>query len=177
MQFNRRTGMLALCLSAAFASLPAWAQDYPTKPIRIVVPLPPGGSNDVLARLLGQKMSESFGQPVIVENKPGAAGNIASEFMARAEGDGYYIAVAPNQTVAVNPVLYPKLPFDVNRDLTGITMMGRVPMVLVVSPAKVQATTVAELIAHGQGQPRKAVVCVRRLRQPAAHGGRGFQIT
>jgi tripartite-type tricarboxylate transporter receptor subunit TctC len=69
--------------------------------------------------------------------------------------DGYYIAVAPNQTVAVNPVLYPKLPFDVNRDLTGITMMGRVPMVLVVSPAKVQATTVAELIAQAKANPDK----------------------
>jgi tripartite-type tricarboxylate transporter receptor subunit TctC len=155
MPFNRRAGVLALCLSAAFASSLGWAQDYPTKPIRIVVPLPPGGSNDVLARLLGQKMSDSFGQPVIVENKPGAAGNIASEFMARAEPDGYYIAVAPNQTVAVNPVLYPKLPFDVNRDLTGITMMGRVPMVLVVSPAKVQATTVAELIALAKANPEK----------------------
>ena len=155
MPFNRRTGMFALCLSAVFASPLGLAQDYPTKPIRIVVPLPPGGSNDVLARLLGQKMSESFGQPVIVENKPGAAGNIASEFMARAEGDGYYIAVAPNQTVAVNPVLYPKLPFDVSRDLTGITMMGRVPMVLVVSPAKVQATTVAELIAVAKANPEK----------------------
>lgn len=155
MPFNRRTGMLALCLSAVFASPLGLAQDYPVKPIRIVVPLPPGGSNDVLARLLGQKMSESFGQPVIVENKPGAAGNIASEFMARAEPDGYYIAVAPNQTVAVNPVLYPKLPFDVNRDLTGITMMGRVPMVLVVSPAKVQATTVAELIAAAKANPEK----------------------
>ncbi len=155
MQFNRRTGMLALCLSAALASPSGWAQDYPAKPIHIVVPLPPGGSNDVLARLLGQKMSEAFGQPVIVENKPGAAGNIATDFMAKAEGDGYYIAVAPNQTVAVNPVLYPKLPFDVNRDLQGITMMGRVPMVLVVSPARVQATTVAELIALAKANPDK----------------------
>lgn len=155
MQFNRRTGMLALCLSAALASLSGWAQFYPVKPIHIVVPLPPGGSNDVLARLLGQKMSEAFGQPVIVENKPGAAGNIATDFMAKAEGDGYYIAVAPNQTVAVNPVLYPKLPFDVNRDLQGITMMGRVPMVLVVSPARVQATTVAELIALAKANPDK----------------------
>jgi len=155
MTFNRRTGALALCLSAVFASPLGWAQDYPTKPIHIVVPLPPGGSNDVLARLLGQKMSESFGQPVIVDNKPGAAGNIATDFMAKAVGDGYNIAVAPNQTVAVNPVLYPKLPFDVNRDLTGITMMGRVPMVLVVSPAKVQATTVAELIALAKANPDK----------------------
>ena len=88
------------------ASPPGQAHDYPTKPIHIVVPLPPGGSNDVLARLLGQKMSEAFGQPVIVDNKPGAAGNISTDFMAKAEGDGYNIAVAPNQTVAVNPALY-----------------------------------------------------------------------
>lgn len=155
MQFNRRTGMLALCLSAVFASPLSWAQAYPTKPIHIVVPLPPGGSNDVLARILGQKMSETFGQPVIVDNKPGAAGNIATAFMAKVEADGYNIAVAPNQTVAVNPVLYPKLPFNVNRDLTGITMMGRVPMVLVVSPDKVQATTVAELIALAKANPDK----------------------
>lgn len=158
MPFNRRIGVLALCFSgafAAFAGSPGWAQDYPAKPIHIVVPLPPGGSNDVLARILGQKMSESFGQPVIVDNKPGAAGNIATDFMAKTEPDGYNIAVAPNQTVAVNPVLYPKLPFDVNRDLTGITLMGRVPMVLVVSPAKVQATSVAELIALAKANPDK----------------------
>jgi len=158
MQFIRRTGMPALCLFAAlagFTSSSSWAQAYPTKPIHIVVPLPPGGSNDVLARVLGQKMSETFGQPVIVDNKPGAAGNIATAFMAKVEADGYNIAVAPNQTVAVNPVLYPKLPFDVNRDLTGITMMGRVPMVLVVSPDKVQATTVAELIALAKANPEK----------------------
>lgn len=158
MPFNRRTGVLALCFSGAFAAFAGslgWAQDYPVKPIHIVVPLPPGGSNDVLARILGQKMSESFGQPVIVDNKPGAAGNIATDFMAKTEADGYNIAVAPNQTVAVNPVLYPKLPFDVNRDLTGITLMGRVPMVLVVSPAKVQATSVAELIALAKANPDK----------------------
>ncbi len=155
MKLIRRTLLLAGCTAAVLLSPLSHAQDYPNKPIRIVVPLLPGGSNDVLARILGQKMSESFGQPVIVENKPGAAGNIATEFMARTEGDGYYIAVAPNQTVAVNPVLYPKLSFDVNRDLQGITMMGRVPMVLVVSPAKVAATTVDELIALARANPDK----------------------
>ncbi len=154
MKFSR-AGTLALCLFSILGSPLALAQDFPTKPIHIVVPLPPGGSNDVLARTVGQKMSEAFGQPVLVENKPGAAGNIATDFMAKTEGDGYYIAVAPNQTVAVNPVLYPRLPFDVNRDLTGITLMGRVPMVLVVSPAKVQATTVAELIALAKSNPDK----------------------
>ncbi len=154
MKLYRRMWMVAACAAALFAGLPGYAQDYPSKPIRIVVPLPPGGSNDVLARLLGQKMSESFGQPVIVENRPGAAGNIATEFMAKTEGDGYYIAVAPNQTVAVNPVLYPKLPFDVNKDLQGITMMGRVPMILVVSP-KMTVTSVAELIALAKASPDK----------------------
>ncbi len=132
----------------------AMAQDYPSKPIHIVVPFPPGGSNDVLARILGQKMSESFGQPVIIVNKPGAAGNIGTDFIAKAEGDGYTIAVAPNQTVAVNPVLYPKLPFDVVKDLQGITMLGRVPMVLVVS-SKVTANWVAELIAQAKAGPDK----------------------
>ena len=154
MKFNRCTWMVAACAVSLFAGITGHAQDYPSKPIRIVVPLPPGGSNDVLARILGQKMSESFGQPVIVENKPGAAGNIATDFMAKTEGDGYYIAVAPNQTVAVNPVLYPKLPFDVNRDLQGITMMGRVPMILVVSP-KVTVTSVSELIALAKAKPDK----------------------
>lgn len=158
MTFNHRMGSAATCALAAFAALAAFsgqlahAQDYPTKPIHIVVPLPPGGSNDVLARILGQKMSESFGQPVLVENKPGAAGNIATDFMAKSEGDGYYIAVAPNQTVAVNPVLYPKLPFNVLKDLQGISMMGRVPMVLVVGPA-VTAKTVDQLITQARARP------------------------
>ncbi|QQX89198.1 tripartite tricarboxylate transporter substrate binding protein (plasmid) [Cupriavidus necator] len=155
MKFNPGTGMLALCLATVIIGVPASAQTYPTKPIHIVVPLPPGGSNDVLARILAQKMSESFGQPVIVENKPGAAGNIATDFIAKAEGDGYSIAVAPNQTVAVNPVLYPRLPFEVSRDLTGISLLGRVPMVLVVSPGKVAATSVAELIALAKANPDK----------------------
>jgi tripartite-type tricarboxylate transporter receptor subunit TctC len=157
MFLSRQKGLTLLCASAAAALLyasPSVAQDFPTKPIRIVVPLPPGGSNDVLARLLGQKMSESFGQPVIVENRPGAAGNIATEYMTKVDGDGYTIAIAPNQTVAVNPVLYPKLPFDVNRDLQGISMLGRVPMVLVVS-SKVTAASVSELITQLKADPGK----------------------
>ncbi len=154
---RRAAGLFAL---AAFAILatgsPALhAQDFPTKPLRIVVPLPPGGSNDVLARVLGQKMSETFGQPVVVENRPGAAGNIATEFLARADADGHTLGIAPNQTVAVNPVLYPKLPFDVVKDLQGVSMLGRVPIVLVVNPAKVKANTVAELVAELKAAPDK----------------------
>jgi tripartite-type tricarboxylate transporter receptor subunit TctC len=152
MKLDRRTWIAVAGILLAAASVVAWAQDYPSKPIHIVVPLPPGGSNDVLARTLGQKLSEAFGQPVVVDNKPGAAGNIATDFLAKSEGDGYTIAIAPNQTVAVNPVLYPKLPFDVLRDLQGITLLGRVPVVLVVSP-KVSANTVAELIALAKANP------------------------
>src|SRR3546814_5365525 len=101
----RRSVLVALGASAAVAALPrlARAQAFPDKPIRIIVPLPPGGSNDVLARILGQKMSESFGQTVVVENKPGAAGNIATDYLAKSEADGYTIAIAPNQPVAGNP--------------------------------------------------------------------------
>lgn len=155
---KRLAGLAALALTGFVSPVAvtlSHAQDYPSKPIRIVVPLPPGGSNDVMARLLGQKMSEAFGQPVIVDNKPGAAGNISTDFMAKSEGDGYTIAIAPNQTVAVNPVLYPKLPFDVLKDLQGISMLGRVPMVLVVSPGKVNASSVAELIAFAKANPDK----------------------
>ncbi len=156
MTINRRQSLVAgsaLAAGALLASPFAHAQaDYPNKPIRIIVPLPPGGSNDVLARVLGQKMSESFGQPVIVENKPGAAGNISTEYMAKTEGDGYTIAIAPNQTVSVNPVLYPKLPFNVNRDLQGISLLGRVPMVLVVS-SNVTAKNVDQLITQLKARP------------------------
>ncbi|HEY3045953.1 MAG TPA: tripartite tricarboxylate transporter substrate binding protein [Polaromonas sp.] len=154
MNINRRLWAVAACTFVAFAGPLAHAQDYPNKPIRIIVPLPPGGSNDVLARLLGQKMSETFGQPVIVENRPGAAGNIATDYLAKSPADGYTIGIAPNQTVAVNPVLYPKLPFNVVKDLEGVSMLGRVPMMLVVSP-KVTAKSVAELIAQAKAAPDK----------------------
>ncbi|MBV7486055.1 tripartite tricarboxylate transporter substrate binding protein [Bordetella sp. BOR01] len=154
MSNHRRSVLAALCASAAVAALPrlARAQAFPDKPIRIIVPLPPGGSNDVLARILGQKMSESFGQTVVVENKPGAAGNIATDYLAKSEADGYTIAIAPNQTVAVNPVLYPDLPFDVLKDVQGITMLGRVPMVLVVSP-RISASSIGALIALAKARP------------------------
>lgn len=154
MIFHCRSWIAAACLVAATASPFALAQDYPSKPIRIIVPLPPGGSNDVLARILGQKMSEAFNQPVIVENKPGAAGNIATDYIAKSAPDGYTIAIAPNQTVSVNPVLYPKLPFNVARDLQGVSLLGRVPMVLVVSP-KVTANSVTGLIARAKADPDK----------------------
>ncbi|MEN3278412.1 MAG: hypothetical protein V7631_4202 [Massilia sp.] len=155
MKSKRRLSIVAAF--ACIASGPSLVQaqgNYPNKPIRIIVPLAPGGSNDVLARILSTKMSETFGQPVIVENRPGAAGNIATDFLAKSPADGYTLGIAPNQTVAVNPVLYPKLPFNVVKDLAGVSMLGSVPMVLVVSP-KVTAKSVAELIAQAKAAPNK----------------------
>lgn len=154
MKLDRRLWLAAAGLMALTVGPVAMAQDYPSKPINIIVPFPPGGSNDVLSRLLGQKMSEAFGQPVIIQNKPGAAGNIGTEMVVKADPDGYTIGVAPNQTVSVNPVLYPKLPYNVVKDLQGITMVGRVPMLLVVS-SKVTANTTAELIAELKANPAK----------------------
>ncbi len=152
-----RPALAALCALAAcvvFGTQSAHSQDFPSKPIRIIVPFPPGGSNDVLARIVAQKMSDSFGQPVIVENKPGASGNIGTDLLAKSDPDGYTMAIAPNQTIAVNPVLYPKLPFDVSRDIQGITLLGRLPMVLIVSP-KMTTTSVQDLIAQTKGNPDK----------------------
>jgi tripartite-type tricarboxylate transporter receptor subunit TctC len=146
--------LYALAACAVFCTQLAHSQDFPSKPIRIIVPFPPGGSNDVLARIVAQKMSESFGQPVIVENKPGASGNIGTELLVKSDPDGYTMAIAPNQTIAVNPVLYPKLPFDVSRDIQGISLLGRLPMVLIVSP-KMTTTSVQDLIAQTKGNPDK----------------------
>lgn len=158
MKFNRRF----ICSAVAFPALAvtgawvpmAWAQDYPNKPLRIVVPFPPGGSNDVLGRVLGQKISEAMGQPVLVDNKAGAAGNIGTDFVAKAPADGYTLLVASNTGLAINPVLYPKLPFDAIKDFEPITLLGGLPIVLVVN-ANVKASSVTELIALAKKDPNK----------------------
>ncbi len=113
---GRTIAGLAMSLLAATALLTgaatAQAQDYPTKVIRIIVPFTPGGGNDILARLIAPGLSETLGQPVIVENKPGASGNIGTETVARSAPDGYTLLMASN-TVTINPSLYAKLPFDI----------------------------------------------------------------
>ncbi|WP_238160248.1 tripartite tricarboxylate transporter substrate binding protein [Pigmentiphaga sp. H8] len=144
----------AAALIGCCAAMAASAQDYPSKPIRIIVPLPPGGSNDVLARVLGEEMSKTLGQPFVVENKPGAAGNIGTDQVAKARPDGYTLGIAPNQTVAVNPALYPKLPFDVQKDLMGIGLMATLPMTLVV-PSSSKAGSIDELVAMAKAEPGK----------------------
>jgi len=149
---KRRT----LLLAAALAALPmaASAQGYPSKPIRFVVPYPPGGPLDTIARLLGQKVSESVKQPVIVENKPGAGGNIGADFVAKSLADGHTILMGAVATHAINPTLYAKIPYDPVRDFAPITQVASTPNVLVVNPS-LPVSSVAELITYAKANPGK----------------------
>ena len=143
----------SLLLLAALVSTPALAQDYPNKPIRLVVPAPPGGGTDALGRALGQKMSEGLGQPVIIDNRGGAAGNIAFEHVAKSPPDGYTIVIA-NSAIAAAPSLYRNLPFDVERDFAPIAEVAEGPLVLTVHPS-VPVKDMKELVAYAKANPGK----------------------
>ena len=119
--------VLRLCWAALLAACcgVAVAQEYPSRPIRFIAPNLPGGPTDILARLLGQKLSEGFGQPVIIENRPGAGGNIGTELAAKAPADGYTLVTGNNATFGANVSLYRKLPFDPVKDFTPITSSAR----------------------------------------------------
>jgi tripartite-type tricarboxylate transporter receptor subunit TctC len=146
--------VLLVMLFAALLPAPAAAQPYPAKPIRIIVPWAPGGSTDVLARLIGVKMSENWGQPAIVENKPGASGNIGSELVAKAPADGYTLLVGSVSTHAMNPFLMAKMPFRGVEDFTTIALAAYVTNVLV-THSSVPAKSVPELIALLKANPGK----------------------
>jgi len=123
------------CATAVFAAPEAGAQAYPAKPIRIVVPYPPGGSGTIIARLLGQKLTESWGQQVIVDSRPGASGMIGAELVAKAPPDGYTLLAGYTAEVAINLSLFAKIAYDPRRDFEPIALMGVVPMVLLVHPS------------------------------------------
>ena len=152
---GRSIAGLVVSLLAATALLTgaATAQDYPTKVIRIIVPFTPGGGNDIAARLIAPGLSEALGQPVIVENKPGASGNIGTEAAARSAPDGYTLLIASN-TVTINPSLYAKLPFEIQRDFAPIGMIASVPMILVTNPKKQPYKTLAEFITYAKEHPK-----------------------
>ena len=137
------TAVLAAITLASAAT--ALAQEYPTRPIRIIVPFTPGGGTDILARLLSQRFYESFGQVVTVENRAGAGGNIGTEFVIKSPPDGYTLLMS-TASMTVNVSLYPKLPFDARRDLIPIVQVASAPIVLCVHPS-VPARTVKELVA------------------------------
>src|SRR5262245_3203112 len=137
---------------AAAVSGTALAQTFPAKPITIIVPFPPGGVTDPVARQVGQRMADNIKQPVIVENKPGASGIIAAEFVKRQPADGYTVLFAFTGSHAVNPTLYSKLPYDPQKDFQPVTMLINSPHILVV-PADSPAKSVADLVALAKSKP------------------------
>jgi tripartite-type tricarboxylate transporter receptor subunit TctC len=141
---------IAAWLLTCMAALAA-AQDYPSKPIRLVVPQPPGGPTDTVARVVAQKLSERLGQQVIVDNRPGAGSNIGTDLVAKAPRDGYTLVVATVQHI-VNPFLFASLPFDPVRDFTPVTLMTKAYIVLDVNP-EVPVQNVKELVAYAKSRP------------------------
>jgi tripartite-type tricarboxylate transporter receptor subunit TctC len=132
----------------------ASASGYPSRPIRLIVPFPPGGSTDILARALGQKLSQGLAQPVVIDNRPGAGGSIGAEAVARAAPDGYTLMMGHLGTLAVNPAIYKNLPYDPVTSFAPVSLMAIVPSVLVVNPS-LPVTSAAELIAYAKAHPGK----------------------
>jgi len=147
-----RRPLLATVALLALACPGAWAQDYPSKPIRWLIPFAAGGPTDVLARAVAPKLAESLGVPVLVENRPGAGGGLAMESLARASADGYTIAMGHSGTQAINPHIYAKLGYDPRKDFANITPLVSYVNVLVVHPS-VPARTVAELVTWAKAKP------------------------
>lgn len=153
----RRQALLLGFASATLAALPAAAQTsaFPSRPIKLIVPHAPGGNSDTFGRILAQKLSERIGQQVVVENKPGAGGTVASAMIAKSPADGYTLLVADNGTHAIAPTLYgSKLSYDVFKDFTPITLAARFPTVILLHPS-VPAVTPKEFVALAKSQPGK----------------------
>jgi len=145
----QRAVVAVLTLAAAGG---AAAQSYPTKPIRMIVPYAPGGATDILARLLGQRYTEAWGQQVVIDNRPGAGGNIGSNMVANAAADGYTLVMATNGSHAINVGLYAKMPHDTVKDFTPVILVAQVPLLLVVSAAS-PVKNVKELVALAKAKP------------------------
>lgn len=151
---NKVARIAALALAALTLACGAAAQDFPNKPVRIIVPYAAGGATDILARLLAKGMAERLGQPVVIENKPGAGGGVGTAMAAQAPADGYTILFGNLGPNAINPSIYKDLQYDAERDFQAISNVANTPFILVVPPA-VPVKTVAELIALGKKEPGK----------------------
>ncbi len=153
LRFLARPACLVL---ASLLALPAWAQDsYPNKPVRIIVGYAAGGGNDIIVRVLSPKMSEGLGQPVIIENRPGAQSIVAAEYVAKAAPDGYTLLMGPTGPIAMNPATYSKLSYSPLRDFVPISMIGSFPLIMVVNPA-LPIRSVKELVDYAKANPDKA---------------------
>ena len=145
---------MAAAVAALLPAGPAQAQAYPTRAVKMVVPFPPGGSLDIAGRLIAQKLTDAWGQPVVVENKPGAGGNIGADFVAKSPPDGYTILMGALSTHAVNPRLSKSMPYDAAKDFAPITLIAITPNVLVVNAAS-PVTSAKEFIAYAKANPGK----------------------
>ena len=151
MKCSRRFFLYLATAAAALPVIPtlSWAQNYPSRPITLVVPFPPGGGNDIMARLVGERMSKTLDQPVVIENRPGAGGNIGSRQAARSAPDGYTILLTFTGTLAINPSLYANLGYDPNKELTPIGSISTTPAVMVVNPS-LPVQNLTEFIAYAK---------------------------
>jgi tripartite-type tricarboxylate transporter receptor subunit TctC len=154
---NRMARVVTLMLASVALAVvggKAWAQAWPSKPIKYIVPFAPGGTTDILARTISEKLSVALGQPVVVENKPGAGGGLGADFTAKAAPDGYTIMGGTISTHAINASLYANLPYDPVKDFVAVTLIARVPNMLVINP-NIPAKNVTELIALLKANPGK----------------------
>ncbi len=156
-------GLMTLFGSMTSLSAVAQAADYPSKPIKIVVTFPPGGSADAIIRILSTRLNDKMGQPLVIDNRPGAGGNIGLSVVAKAAPDGYVLGVGAAGGLTANSSLYPQMPFDVAKDFQPITMLAAIPFVLVGHPS-VPADNMQQLIAYAKSQPGKVSI---------GHGGNG----
>ena len=153
-----RRHLLFIVAASAWPGLAGAQAAWPTKPVRIVVPFAPAGTTDILARAIAPELSRVFGQPFVVDNKPGAGGNLGADAIAKSAPDGYNLLMGTVGTHAINPALYPKMPYDHVRDFAPITLVAGVPNVLVMNPAKAQAYKIAsvpDLIRYAKANPGK----------------------
>ena len=166
--------LLPMLVVASFIALPAQAQDYPTKPIRMIVPYPPAGGTDIVARTISEPLSKELGQPIIVDNRGGAAGNIGTDLAAKSAPDGYTLLFTLSSHT-INPKLYDTLPFDVEKDFIPVSLAAFIPQILVAHPS-LPANNIKELIALAKSQPGKLNYASVGTGSPAHIAGELFKL-
>ena len=173
---RRRFLQLTAAAAAALPAMPylALAETYPARPVRIIVPVPAGGALDILARLMGQWLSDHLGQPFLVENRPGAGTNLGIDAVVRSAPDGYTLLLVPG-SVTVNATLNPKLPFNFLRDIVPVAMVSELPLVMEVNPS-VPAKTVPEFIAYAKANPGKVAMASSGVGTPQHITGELFKL-
>lgn len=150
---RRMTLKLLAAAAAVCCGVPAFAQKFPSKPIKILLGNPPGSLDDILARLIGPKITESTGEPVVVDNKPGAGATLAADQVAKAAGDGYTLLLCADSVMVFNPFVYPKLSYEASKDFQPVAMIGKASMMLVVNP-NLNVKTFSELVALAKSKPK-----------------------